>query len=183
MAFNPYWHHDWSSVIHVKLGPAPLFREKRLPDLDALFRDATRGKKIDVDIEFSGPLLDLWAQVDVRQGSCWLYSSEGYIRFEPAGAVFARIDSSCPERKYVYHDNARFSIRLTDDTYSTDNAYASIKMYVSREDGSEDRLDGRYCEQPLAIRKQVSSHVVRLRFMLSEDFRGKIYDCGIGVPK
>ena len=78
------------AVVDVDLEPLSYPPRKRLANLDALFRDAARGEKIDVDIEYSSALLVLRARVDVRQGSCTLYTSEGCVRFEPAGAIVAR---------------------------------------------------------------------------------------------
>jgi hypothetical protein len=182
---DPDGRHESPPVIHFKLGP--LLRDrygimplpKRLPNLDAVFRDATLGRKIDVDVEYSEAFVLLCASVDVRQGSCWLYSSEGYVRFEPAGKVFARIDSSGPEKRYAFlNGTTPLIISLVDDSHG-DKGYAHIKLRVDRGGG----LDERYCRQPLAVCKETRSHVARFTFMLSEDFRGKIYDWALRIPK
>lgn len=144
---------------------------KRLTDLDAIFRDAARGKKSDVNIKYSSGV-GLSATADVRQGSCTLYTSAGSVRFEPAGVIVAQIGSSGPEKRFTgTKDTGYFWIEFSSDTHG--DASATLRVPVGNE---ESRGDVRYCQQPLAVRNRVFSRVVGLTFMLSEDFRGEVHD-------
>ncbi len=171
------------AVIDVDLEPLSYPPRKRLANLDALFRDATRGEKIDVDLKYSSELLVLTVKVDVRQGSCELYTSDGCVRFEPAGVIVAQIESSGLERRYTFLGEAQFFIRLIDDTY--EDASAQVELQVNSEDmrAGSGSIDSPYCRQSIPVRKRLFSHVARLTFMLSEDFQGEIHDCDVSLPK
>jgi len=175
MAFrSPFGPADL--VVDVDLEPFSYPPEKRLPDLDALFRDATRGQTLDIDLDYSDSLLTVWAEVDVRQGSCTLYTSEGYFRFEPAGEMVAGTGPAGRETRYAFWDDSRFCIRL-------EGASAQVEWRGRNEDTSEgvDGLDR--CTQSLEVRRQLRSRVVRLRFVLSEDFQGEVYNWDSSLPK
>ena len=155
-------------------------RSIRVSDLDATFRDAIRGKRQDVDMEYSGGMLYLTATVDVRQGSCTLYTTEGSVRFEAANVSVVQIAGSPDERRLAGTGHAAqpFCIMLEPDAQG--KASGTLRIY----DGSEgSSANEKHCWQPLAVRDRTSSHVVRLTFMLSQDFQGEVHDWRLSRAK